>query len=837
MTLLAYITRHLTIWLIISIITLVFCFLEINKSYLETKISNIVEVPVSIGYFSLSIHDFSPKLVIKDVVISSITPKTPPAVKIKEIRLDINLFDISKAISSATLIGAELSISRKEDGSFVIDGLKAGDGQPSWLLNGNYKALKSEITYNGSINHIDFSLENKDQYHKINIQARSQDENTLKIDMNLQGDSLSDLNGQIEIEGNIAKLPSIGGVKSGEGDFKIRGDLKNSKPNLMKGGIHLINIVNGNNLQINDLKSNFQWKENKLDVDYFVLDAGDKKWLDTAFSLTVLPNKISADINHIDLEEASLLAKFVVTKEQQGLIKQASIRGTLDDVSLIYENYELSGSGKFTGLSALPSSKFPGINNATGSFRGSEKSGVLHLDTSDASILAPDMFREDVVIKRLQGDIVWQKTDNSANVSADNLVINLNGLESTNNISLLLSDGQLFVDLKTSFVSNDVSQAKHYFPTKIMKKEDVAWFDSAFIGGKVTKGDIAYKGKLGSEDSILKVILDVDKLNLSYSPNWPQLDNLVGKVTISQRAMNCDIYEGHSNGLNILQATFINPELGKSKTVSVKGELEGEIRDVIKYLKKTPLDTNTFTNAASAEGKTKVALDLSLPLVEGIMPKVHGVAKFNNVKLNISALNLWINKIKGELKFTETGFYSDTIKATALRKPIKININKINGKSFINVTGNADVNDLQKQFEMPGWELAKGSANYKLNFGLPYPGSILELTVYSDLYGVSLGFPRVLAKTMTDKANLSVKFGLGDKKLIDVNYNDQIKAKIDMTQDILGHIVIGAGEAMQSTTPGIIVDINQDSFDIQDWMGLHKDSTPGSNVVKKNQSA
>jgi len=214
--------------------------------------------------------------------------------------------------------------------------------------------------------------------------------------------------------------------------------------------------------------------------------------------------------------------------------------------------------------------------------------------------------------------------------------------------------------------------------------------------------------------------------------------------------MTCEIHQGQSNDLNITHATVTNPALGKSKLLMVKGEFEGAIANVFKFLQQTPLNSEVgfLVDAVVPQGDTKVALDLTLPLVQGIMPKVYGAAQLNQAKLNVLPLDLWIKKIDGDLKFTEQGVYSDTIQATALGRPIKVNIKKGDQQqTFVNITGSAEIETLQQQFKIPGSELAKGAMNYQLKLGLPYPGRTTELVVQSDLAGVELDLPVFLAKT------------------------------------------------------------------------------------------
>lgn len=863
------------------------------KSYqadLTTHIGELVGAPVIIGHLGAKMRGFSPELVLKDIVVASVVANEAPSVQLKEIRLGIDLLDmlVSRELLSSsrvTLVGVKLSVTRKQDGSFAIVGLKAGDGQPLWLLQGGkYEVLQSEITWQDEkrkarplkFESVDLAIINEAQRHKINIMMSLPEKygDTLIVAMDLQGNAFepSSINGAIYIEGKnlqlpqwvTADLPLALNINSGKGDFKIWSELQHSQLVAMSGQVQLHQmkaVRQGNEVfPVEQLQARFQWHLNdnqwRLDVEQFLLETADasgvKKWPEAVFSIAGFAkdgnflHKIAVFAGQVDLQEASRVAQFFapLPDEQAKLLAQAQLKGSLDEFSLFadFDEKTIAVNGKFAGLSVAPFARIPGINNLTGRLHGNEKAGMLRLATDDAQIIAADFFREAFIIKRLKGAINWQQTDADWTVSSQDLELNLHGLQSKNRLSLTLPKTKElpFLDLQSSFVSDDISQAKHYFPTKVMKPADVVWFDNAFLGGRVTKGGLLYVGKLGvfpakAEDGVFEALLDIDQLNLSYAPDWPQLSNIVGQVSILQKKMTCEIQQGQSNKLNILQATVVNPALGTSKLLTVKGELEGEITEVFNFLQQTPLasEVGFLVDAIVPQGNTKVALDLTLPLAEGIMPKVYGTAQFNHASLNVTALDLGINKIDGELKFTEGGVYSDTIQAVALGQPIKVNISRTNHQqTFVNITGSAEIDDLQQQFKIPGWALAKGAMDYQLKLGLPFPGRRSELVVHSDLVGVALDLPDFLAKTKNQQKSLSLTLGLGDEILlpIEVNYNEQLKAavKLNPAQHRLhsGHVLIGSGEVAQPSEAGLILEINQDPLDLHAWLGL---SAPQNN--------
>jgi uncharacterized protein (TIGR02099 family) len=858
--------------------------IEHYKADLATHISERLGTPIIIGQLSAKMRGFSPELVLKDIAVTSIVAHALPAVQLKEIRLSVNLLDmlISRELMTSariTLVGAKISVTRKQDGSVAIVGLKAGDGQPLWLFQGGrYEVLQSEITWQDEkkssrpllFNEIDLALSNKADHHLLNILIKLPKKigHNLRVSMDFKGNVFepSTLQGRFYIDGKAINLSELAAgfdsaqpaeaknkiaINSGVGDFKIWGDWQQLELRSMDVAAQIHQMVLTPDFSISQLKTSFHWgaigtgNRWQLDVNEFLLETAAKgvakKWPAAVFSLGVQQStKVALFARQLDLQEASDLAQVLAPLPDQQIKKlaQAQLKGKLDDFSLFadLDKKTLAVQGKFAGLSTAAFAGLPGIDNVSGQLQGNEKAGSLSLTTDDAQLIAPDFFREPFRIKKLKGKINWSQTDSDWTISSREFELNLYGLQSTNRLKLILpKTSELpFLDVQSSFVSDDISQAKHYFPTKVMKPEDVVWFDNAFLGGRVTKGELLYVANLGvfpanAKDGVFEALLNLDQLNLSYAPGWPELSNIVGEVTILQKHMTCEIQQGHSNNLSITQATVINPALGTSKLLTVKGEFEGEIPQVFSFLQNSPLTSQVgfLVDAVIPQGNTQVALDLVLPLAEGIMPKVYGVAKFNQASLKVAALDLDIDKIDGELKFTEQGVYTDKLKAITLGRNINVNINKADQQqTFVEIAGTAAIEDLQKKFKMPGWELADGAMTYQLKLGLPYPGSPSEIELHSDLVGVALDLPGLLAKPKSQKKSLSLSFKLGDQKIlpIAVNYNNQLKAalQLNLAQHRLhsGHLLIGAGEVEQQQEAGLIIELDQNPLNLQDWLKL-----------------
>ena len=879
-------TRHLIFWsLIASAVCLTavrLLLLEINsyKADLSARVSEVLGAPVIIGHLRANMRGYNPELVLKDIEILSTDAHEKPEIQLKEIRMGINLLDVLVnrdrfASTWVTLVGAKLTVKRKMDGSIGIVGLTASDEQPLWLLQGSkYEVLQSEIRWLDErsqnklavVGDVDFAIINNAQRHRLNILVKLPEKygDELRMSMDLKGNIFkpSSIDGFIFAEGknlNLAEwlpgeLPLAMAVHSGTGDARIWTELQNSQPVSLTGDVQLRQLQltrpDKGTFSVKQLETRFYWKLNgsqwRLDMPVFLLETPDKKWPAAVFSVSGeraednLLKRLGLYIKQVDVREVSSLFQFFapLPDEQSKFLAQARLGGLLKQFSLFAEMDEkhFAVNGKFTNINMAPSDAMPGMENFSGRIKGSNQQGRVDLATKDARITTLGLFREAIKISGLNAALAWRQNPDDWIVSAPIIELDTPDFKTKSRLRLTIpkTEGRkTFLDLQTAFVSDDVSKAVHYLPASAMDKSVVEWLDHAFIKGRVPKGNLLFYGNLSDfpftgGQGVFETLFEVDQWELAYHPEWPHLINVGGEVLFLQAGLQVDLHRGESNKVKINQARVTIPELGESEHLLVQGKLETEILEGLKFLQHTPLNlpVDKFLDAVEPQGKTQVTLDLKLPLADDATAIVNGSAELDNASLRVKALDLGVNRINGALKFNELGVYSDLIKASTLDYPIQINIKSTDTQTSVNVAGRAGVTNLQKQFKIPGWQVAEGITDYQLKLQLPYGDSSPALEVMSNLVGVALELPGSLAKTREQQRSLSLTFNLADATLLPFNltYDNQLKAAITFNtkQQTIesGNILVGSGNVRQSQEAGIKLEINRERLDLKDWIGL-----------------
>ena len=879
-------TRHLIFWTLVILaigltgVRLVLSSIDHYKVDLSVYVSELLGAPVTIGHLQANMRGYSPEVVLHDIKLLSINEPEPPPIQLKEIRLGINLIEWLRsrdqlAASRVTLVGAKVTVKRKLDGTIALMGLKASDEKPLWLLQGGqFQVLQSDISWQDELNiiqpitltDVNLAMTNHAQQHQVNALIKLPKEigKQLTASINFQGNFFesSTLDANVYIEGHGLKpsashaafLPLSINVTSGLADFKSWLVVEHSQLKSVIGDVQLqevqLNKPDKSELFIKRLTTQFNWQKKEeewtLRVPQWRLDTVEKQWPDLAFNVFAKQSKEAAlhqlglFTEALDLEAMAYLVDFFVPlpKEQAQQLKQAQLKGTLEQwsVFLDLDQSHFAVNGKFNGINIAPSDTLPGIENLTGYLKGTDQDGRLLLATQSAKLLSIKMFRQTLDITTLAGALSWQQTPTDIKIESPKITFNFPDIKTQTRFNLHLPkvQGQSpFLDLQANFSMADVGQAHRYLPVTLMGKNLVEWLDRSLVKGRIFNGQILCYGALNDfpfrhNQGIFEVPFQAEELDLKYLPEWPVLGDLSGRFLFLQSGLEVDLTKGSSKDVHVNQARIVIPDLDNSEHILVHATLEAEILEALKFMQETPIKSSAdnLLNAIEPKGHTLISLDLKLPLIEGLETKVDGAAQLAKASLNVKSLDLEVTDLIGDVNFNEHGIYSQTITGVALNNPIKVNIKNTTLQSTVYVAGRAGVNELQKQFKLPGWRLAQGATDYRIKLNLPHDDSISALLVESNLSGMSLDFPGYLAKTREQQRPLSLQFNLSEGKFLPIviNYDNQLKAAItyDLNGNRIasGNILIGAGDVDQRKVPGMRLEINRERLDLQDWLGL-----------------
>ncbi|MDD1621786.1 MAG: TIGR02099 family protein [Methylococcaceae bacterium] len=292
-------TRHLLFWsliataLALSAVRIFLADVADYKQELEQKIRETTHIPIRIGRLSTNMRGFSPGIVLENISVDGADAKAKPAIRLKEIRLGIDLLQLlwtRDALSSSwvTLVGAKIDVIRDLDGKLVIKGLQSSDEQPLWLLQGSkYELLQSDVSWqdlknNGKrvhFNNLDLLLKNHyfGRSHEIHLLTTLPEQygETLRISALIEGNVFEpdNLEGQLYVEAVNLQGPALANgdlpqglkIDSGSGDVRLWSEWRHSTPYRIAGYIQAQQLQIGNQqgktLRLDTFSGNVSWLE------------------------------------------------------------------------------------------------------------------------------------------------------------------------------------------------------------------------------------------------------------------------------------------------------------------------------------------------------------------------------------------------------------------------------------------------------------------------------------------------------------------------------------------------------------------------------------------------
>ncbi|MCF6202433.1 MAG: TIGR02099 family protein [Methylococcaceae bacterium] len=875
----------------LSSIRLFILGVEGYKTDLENKIYELTSISVEIGILKANMRGIDPEVILKKIKIAS---ESDQPIQLEEVRVGLSLVKLlfTRQIlpsSRLTLVGAKLSIIRNKDGSLSVVGLNGDNSeQPLWLLHGGqYEVLKSEITWLDktrktqpiTFKNVDLLIKNNraGRTHELHLvsQLPEQYGDNIRVSMDIQGDVLEfeKLDGRVYVEAedvffsevlndylhtnlDLAKTIKItDGEVKGKGNLKIWSHWKQSKMTVLAGIVQVEDIIldkHDKTIDIKSLNTEFigstladGWK---FSVNRCNLKTKNHHWPDTEFSFS--SNKdfthLTTLITQLDLHELTELIGFFspFEKKQQELIADLGIKGVIKNFSIDanLKSNRFSFKGDFDNFFTYAHLKIPQIENLTGSVWGNNDQGKISLNTKKGAIYFPELFRQPLLIDNLYGQIEWQQKQNKWKVQSKSLVVENKDIQTETRLALTIpkSDQSIFMDLQTSFANvKDVSSLSTYYPVGIMKRKSIKWLDKAFVSGNIKKGGLLVYGEmkhfpfLGGE-GVFEALFNASDVELNFSPDWPNLTHGAANILFLKNGLEVEIDHAKLGHLKVSNAAVKVSSFKKSNHFFVKGNAEGRIADALSFLQQTPVNINQgvdeFVDAIDSKGNAKVEIDLKVPMKKHAVPKVKGVAHFNNANLSVKSVNLNIEELTGNLSITEKGLFSNNLTAKTLGYPIGITVDYDELKTSINIKGVTDSQQLKKQFDFLDKDFIKdnpvsGSTPYNIIVDLLSVENISpEINLKSSLTGMLIELPGGLQKTVEQEKTLLVNMTLKEGNFfpLNINYNDEIIAAVRFNkQEKLVHsaqIVYGQHEALAPEQKGMNIRIDQESIDASEWL-------------------
>ena len=407
-------------------------------------------------------------------------------------------------------------------------------------------------------------------------------------------------------------------------------------------------------------------------------------------------------------------------------------------------------------------------------------------------------------------------------------------------LTLLIGAQNVKGSLKTPYLPSTDNQRPGLLNT-------MRWLDTALINADVRETGIILRATLGPGTSPLRSTFqsyyDFSNGHLKYQEQWPELQQVRGRVMVEDRITTIAVDGGTSAGMQLGTTTgLIAPNEDDELWLSVEGRLSGATEDAISFLRSAPLNVglDRVMNDWQAQGNVNAEVTLQVPLSASATPtQVDVRTSLEGNTLQMPELDLEFADLSGKVNYSSAaGLYDSELQSSFFAAPATIKLTTqtqdSNTEHLISVTGAANNEVLtawrrQPQFVRELLRFSSGEFNYQAALHVPAAGGQSRLVIDSNLQGLAFEIPAPLGKTSEGRRPLHLELGIGEgSQALQLQYGSDLNARMQIDAGVIREGVAYVGTlpglanpwALRADKPGLEIRGNLDRFIVSEWLNL-----------------
>ncbi len=562
-------------------------------------------------------------------------------------------------------------------------------------------------------------------------------------------------------------------------------------------------------------------------------------------SLYLLKNNSSWYLSNIKAHAVSFnsmyswLAQSQYYRNVPSWIYALHLSGKLEDLSLVWNKYgKFSGAqAELYGVSFASLGNVPGLSHLYGKVAYSSLQLRTQLYSDDLLVNAPKLFLHqhdyghfhEASTTHFYGHS-WNTNLRKFSLNDGNLSVNFNAFVSKR------VNHPVRVNLLGHFAVKDIRQIGSCLPKRIMQMKLKKWLAMALKGGALQHGVIIWRGPLNSfphysKKNTFTINADLKQGVLDFSPQWPSLKAMQGKITFHDDGMAIRLKHAVIGQYAVSDILANINQLSRSM-LSIAAQGQGDFKQALAVLNQSPLTIKKQLSALHPSGSTKLHLGLGINLKHQAPVRVRGDVALHGVSLMIPGATLPVKSVFGDVSFTANTVTSMGLKGSVLYHPFtaKILTKKIKGSPYLSITAAGKVvwSDLIKHYIAGKQDLnfintlvqpnvrdksalISGLAPLRVNVHIPFSHHLSTvLNIHTSLLGTSLAGLDEYAKlaALSRPSELQWVFNPNHSSQLNISSEDKfhLVAKYNKHKDLsLLDVFLGKKSTPLVLSPGVVL--------------------------------
>ena len=530
-------------------------------------------------------------------------------------------------------------------------------------------------------------------------------------------------------------------------------------------------------------------------------------------TLSNIKLNFSADQLAIDIDQVNmkpwvdwLTAKPLLNDTTKQVLTRLAPVGTLNNLSLTgnpddWRSFQLRTNIINANVNSWKAA--PSLRGINGYVETTLRQGFIDLEADNFHLLPASVYDSELQLGKTRGQVAWhlRPEENTTIV----------------NSSLLQSDGEygqttgvFYLDipwrpdsrpsqfiLQIGLQNAEIKDYQALLPKKLagnLRQWLIASIDKN--DGKIPNAGFIYHGPLSPKrpaERSIQLFVDISDGALTYSPQWPTLTNIQGRLVIDNNHVSADVKQAKIYDATINNTSVHWPNKNKNnddnrqttRRLHINGTVKGPTTAGLRLLQESWLQTkvgNVF-DSWTADGDLELDLMLALPLLTTEIPPTFKIdLTLNDNTINLQDQNLTLQNVNGALAIdSDKGISSPGIDADLWGYPLAIQLeNHIQQDiNYLSIEGQGRTNmeAVANWLGRPEMLFTSGETDFLAEIQIPLQERQVKqtdinnearndftLNVTSDLTGIDINLPPPFSKKAIDQLPLHVLLSINNSQ-------------------------------------------------------------------------
>jgi uncharacterized protein (TIGR02099 family) len=495
---------------------------------------------------------------------------------------------------------------------------------------------------------------------------------------------------------------------------------------------------------------------------------------------------------------------------------------------------EIYLAGQFSNLSVAPLGRYPGVRNLSGNISGDRYRGVATLDSRDAGMDLPWMFREPLEFDTVAAELEWSRAEDRLSVRVAELdAVNRDGSVTGEAELEIPSEGSPFLVFDAVARGLQLTSGPRYLPVDKLPDTVIEWLDDALRGGQIDEARVQFRGAtrefpFRDDQGRFTAEFDIVDGELAFDPDWPNATRIDASVRFENEGLSADVRSARLLDVAAGPVKVEMPDL-REGLLLIEGRADGRLAALREFvLASEQLEKILGTGLRPADmraGSASADIRLRLPLKTISRYRAQVDLLIRDGVVAYDFLGEPLRDVNARIAIDNTRVTGQGITATIAGSPLGADV-LVDDEGAVRIegAGSFDALGLARVLRLPieAWAVGEGDWSGYLQFPAPGGDGDVRLEISSPLQGLAIRLPEPFRKSPVEARKLLVRASFPGPALIDTAFEWDDSLRVVALVDTSGPktVLRPVAGGVPGEPGGLVFSGAVRKLDIGEWLAL-----------------